>query len=256
MQCLSTFIEKETHNLKISFIYIIRKKNRRMRILSACIFSKFFGGKITPFYTDVTHSFKKTLVHAYFSNFFGGKNKTKLNGNYLGNSLDEKSWLALTKRIFCWKIFQRTERKSQQFCFTGLLLDSTLVQSDKKKGFWKCDELSLKVDFSRDCCKNLSSTSALRFSLTWKIITLKCLWLIPTSVIQQSVKNNTNKNNQQMNQTQLVLHSNNLANVIKHEFYHTDKVQLLKFNSFRISLHFCIYTLRWNTLTSFSLIGW
>ena len=40
---------------------------------------------------DVTHSFKKTLVHAYFSKFFGGKNKTKLNGNYLGNSLDEKS---------------------------------------------------------------------------------------------------------------------------------------------------------------------
>ena len=194
-------------------------------------------------------------MHAYFSKFFGGKKKTKLNGNYLGNSLDEKSWLALTKRIFCWKIFQRTERKSHQFCFTGLLLDSTLVQSDKKKGFWKCDELSLKVDFSEDCCKNLSSTSALRFSLTWKIITLKCLCLIPTSVIQQSVKNNTNKNNQQMNQTQLVLHSNNLANVIKHEFYHTDKVQLLKF-SFRISLHFCIYTLRWNTLTSFSLIGW
>ena len=161
-----------------------------------------------------------------------------MNGNYLGNSLDEKSWLALTKRIFCWKIFQRTERKSQQFCFTGLLLDSTLVQSDKIKGFWKCDELSLKVDFSGDCCKNLSSTSALRFSLTWKIITLKCLWLIPTSVIQQSVKNNTNKNNQQMNQTQLVLHSNNLVNVIKHEFYHTDKVQLLKFNSFRISYIF------------------
>ena len=203
---------------------------------------------------DVTHSFKKTLVHAYFSKFFGGKNKTKLNGNYLGNSLDEKSWLALTKRIFCWKIFQRTERKSHQFCFTGLLLDSTLVQSDKKKGFWKCDELSLKVDFSGDCCKNLSSTSALRFSLTWKIITLKCLCLIPTSVIQQSVKNNTNKKNQQMNQTQLVLHSNNLANVIKHEFYHTDKVQLLKFNSFRISIHFCIYTLRWNTLTSFVCI--
>ena len=177
-------------------------------------------------------------MHAYFSKFFGGKKKTKLNGNYLGNSLDEKSWLALTKRIFCWKIFQRTERKSQQFCFTGLLLDSTLVQSDKIKGFWKCDELSLKVDFSRDCCKNLSSTSALRFSLTWKIITLKCLWLIPTSVIQQSVKNNTNKNNQQMNQTQLVLHSNNLVNVIKHEFYHTDKVQLLKFNSFRISYIF------------------
>ena len=157
---------------------------------------------------------------------------------FLGNSLDEKSWLALTKRI----------------CFTGLLLDSTLVQSDKKKGFWKCDELSLKVYFSGDCCKNLSSTSALRFSLTWKIITPKCLCLIPTSVIQQSVKNNTNKNNQQMNQTQLVLHSNNQANVIKHEFYHIAEVQLLKFNSFRISLHFCIYTLHWNTLTSFVCI--
>ena len=228
-----------------------------MRILSACIFSKFFWRENYAILNGCySHSFKKTLVHAYFSKFFGGKKKTKLNGNYLGNSLDEKSWLALTKRLFCWKIFQRTERKSHQFCFTGLLLDSTLVQSDKKKGFWKCDELSFKVDFSEDCCKNLSSTSALRFSLTWKIITLKCLCLIPTSVIQQSVKNNTNKNNQQMNQTQLVLHSNNLANVIKHEFYHTDKVQLLKFNSFRISLHFCIYTLRWNTLTSFSLIGW
>ena len=50
--------------------------------------------------------------------------------------------------------------------------------------------------------------------------------------------------NQQMNLTQLGLHSNNLANVIKHEFYHIDEEQLLKFSSFRISLHFCIYTFR------------
>ena len=26
-----------------------KEKKRRMRILGACIFSKFFGGKITPF---------------------------------------------------------------------------------------------------------------------------------------------------------------------------------------------------------------
>ena len=32
-----------------------KKKKRRMRILGACIFSKFFGGKITPFETDVTY---------------------------------------------------------------------------------------------------------------------------------------------------------------------------------------------------------
>ena len=243
------FIEFE-NKIKIAnniavFIDFYWKRDTQLEILYLYYMKKKIGAYV--FWAGKLRHFKRMLLTEF-------QKKPWRMRIFLGNSLDEKSWLALTKRIFCWKIFQRTERKSQQFCFTGLLLDSTLVQSDKKKGFWKCDELSLKVDFSGDCCKNLSSTSALRFSLTWKIITLKCLWLTPTSVIQQSVKNNTNKNNQQMNQTQLVLHSNNLANVIKHEFYHTDKVQLLKFNSFRISLHFCIYTLRWNTLTSFVCI--
>ena len=32
-----------------------KKKNRRMRILGARIFSKFFGGKIVSFETDVTY---------------------------------------------------------------------------------------------------------------------------------------------------------------------------------------------------------
>ena len=55
-----------------------------MRILSARIFSKSFGGKIVQFSTDVTYrdnfwKFKK-MAHAYlkrriFSKFFGGKIK-------------------------------------------------------------------------------------------------------------------------------------------------------------------------------------
>ena len=52
------------------------KKKRRMRILGACIFSKFFGGKITPFETDVTYRVamnqKKNRI---FSEFFGEKTK-------------------------------------------------------------------------------------------------------------------------------------------------------------------------------------
>ena len=39
---------KYARNLIILQI-IKKKKKRRMRILGACIFSKFFGGKITPF---------------------------------------------------------------------------------------------------------------------------------------------------------------------------------------------------------------
>ena len=38
-----------------------------MRILGACIFSKFFGGKITAFSTDVTYRITIiNLAHAYF----------------------------------------------------------------------------------------------------------------------------------------------------------------------------------------------
>jgi len=58
-----------------------------MRILSARIFSKSFGGKIEKFSTDVTYRnkhlkffFKKKTAHAYsecpyFSKSFGGKIK-------------------------------------------------------------------------------------------------------------------------------------------------------------------------------------
>ena len=36
-----------------------KKKNRRMRILGACIFSKSFGGKIHHIWTDVTYRMNK-----------------------------------------------------------------------------------------------------------------------------------------------------------------------------------------------------
>ena len=54
-----------------------KKKKRRMRILGACIFSKFFGGKITPFETDVTYrvSMNQKKKNRIFSEFFGEKTK-------------------------------------------------------------------------------------------------------------------------------------------------------------------------------------
>ena len=73
---------------KLTLLYIHYEKNflkiRRMRILGACIFSKFFGGKITAFSTDVTYritiiKFKKTGACVFwapvffFCKFFGGK---------------------------------------------------------------------------------------------------------------------------------------------------------------------------------------
>ena len=61
IECMKIKITKEmSENCRVYLITVIRygvlntplikkKKNRRMRILGACIFSKFFGGKITPF---------------------------------------------------------------------------------------------------------------------------------------------------------------------------------------------------------------
>ena len=36
-------------NMQETLPFCKKEKKRRMRILGACIFSKFFGGKITPF---------------------------------------------------------------------------------------------------------------------------------------------------------------------------------------------------------------
>ena len=169
-----------------------------------------------------------------------------MNGYYQGNSLDEKSWLALTERIFCWKIFQRTERKSQQFCFTwlnfGTIRERKKVFGNETNLAWKLTNVGIILYIFYLCF-------TLLFDLEdhqTKVFMLDSDFCYPAICKKY--------HNQQMNPTQLGLHSNNLANVIKHEFYHIDEVQLLKFNSFRISLHFCIYTLRWHTLTSFVCI--
>ena len=37
------------HSIRDEVWNILAKKKRRMRILGACIFSKFFGGKMKPF---------------------------------------------------------------------------------------------------------------------------------------------------------------------------------------------------------------
>ena len=64
IECMKIKITKEmSENCRVYCLYLItvirygvlntplikKKKNRRMRILGACISSKFFGGKITPF---------------------------------------------------------------------------------------------------------------------------------------------------------------------------------------------------------------
>ena len=43
------------HSIRDEVLNILAKKKRRMRILGACIFSKFFGGKMKPFSPDVTY---------------------------------------------------------------------------------------------------------------------------------------------------------------------------------------------------------
>ena len=48
-----------------------KKKNRRMRILGACIFSKSFGGKIHHIWTDVTYRMnKKNFLKSPLNSFF------------------------------------------------------------------------------------------------------------------------------------------------------------------------------------------
>ena len=61
------------HNVKFSFEKN-KKKKRRMRILGARIFSKFFGGKIENFQTDVDNMEKlKKTAHAYFTRLYNIK---------------------------------------------------------------------------------------------------------------------------------------------------------------------------------------
>ena len=120
--------------LFILYVKFKKKKKSAHAYFGRLYFLSFLAGKLRHFKRMLLTEFQKTLTHAYFLflSLLAGK-QTKLNGYYLGNSLDEKSWLALIEQIFCWKIFQRTERISQQFCFTWHLLDSTLVQSEKEK---------------------------------------------------------------------------------------------------------------------------
>ena len=90
------FIDKETRNLKISSIYTIQKLKKKK--IGACVFwapvffLSFLAGKLRHFKRMLLTEFQKTLTHAYFLflSLLAGK-QTKLNGYYLGNSLDEKS---------------------------------------------------------------------------------------------------------------------------------------------------------------------
>ena len=56
----------------------IKKKNRRMRILGACIFSKSFGGKIHHIWTDVTYRMnKKNFLKSPLNSFFFSKSTAR-----------------------------------------------------------------------------------------------------------------------------------------------------------------------------------
>ena len=56
----------------------LKKKNRRMRILGACIFSKSFGGKIHHIWTDVTYRMnKKNFLKSPLNSFFSSKSTAR-----------------------------------------------------------------------------------------------------------------------------------------------------------------------------------
>ena len=83
MQCLLTFIEKETHNLKISFIYIIQKNCFFLK-KGACVFwapvffLSFLAGKLRHFKWMLLTEFQKPWRMRIFPSFLAGKiNKIK-----------------------------------------------------------------------------------------------------------------------------------------------------------------------------------
>ena len=96
---------------KLTLLYIHYEKNflkiRRKCILGACIFSKFFGGKITAFSTDVTYritiiKFKKTgacvfwaPVIFFFASFLAG------NWGLEREKLDKEKWTSLQTSLKC-----------------------------------------------------------------------------------------------------------------------------------------------------------
>ena len=106
---------------------MIKKKNRRMRILGACIFLSFLAGKLRHFnrmlLTALPKKRKKSLAHAYFkhpvfSKFFGGKIKNIfwgmspefLNEKKNGGQLLSKSCLE----------FETPDANKQKRCFRSI----------------------------------------------------------------------------------------------------------------------------------------
>ena len=103
-----------------------------MRILGACIFSKFFGGKI--------------IIRCYLQSF---KNLEYACSKY---------------PYFFFKLLTANLRN-----FVNIYV-STEVRSEQEKSFLEIrrHDLCLKFDFSGDCSKNLISTSALSLSFDLK----------------------------------------------------------------------------------------
>ena len=131
LQCL--FNNEISDNLKVNFIiYTMKKiflKIRRMRILGACIFSKFFGGKITAFSTDVTYRitiiiFKKTSAcvfwaPVFFCKFFGGKLGLRTRKSWQRKMNEFTNFTKMSVLTVCpnWK---------REICLDKQLLDWTL----------------------------------------------------------------------------------------------------------------------------------
>ena len=99
-----------------------------MRILGACIFSKFFGGKITAFSTDVTYritiiKFKKTgacvfWAPVFFASFLAG------NWGLEREKLDKEKWTSLQTSLKC--LLTVCPKLKREICLDKQLLDWTL----------------------------------------------------------------------------------------------------------------------------------
>ena len=138
----------------------IKKKNRRMRILGACIFLSFLAGKLRHFnrmlLTALPKKKKKSLAHAYFkhpvfSKFFGGKIKK--------NFLRDVTW------ILKWK-----KKNGGQLLSKSCLEFETPDANKQKRCFRSIRKLNLpKIKWS--ILTQLSSVKIYFLPLHWT-----CLW--------------------------------------------------------------------------------
>ena len=105
IDCYSTIYIENNNMAFITYIFSKKKtKQKAHAYFGRLVFSKFFGGKITPFWKEFRKIKKKNwrmriFSASYFSKFFGGKIK-----NFEQGFGEQKIWQKINSRDFRTKI--------------------------------------------------------------------------------------------------------------------------------------------------------